>query len=782
MFLHTMDEEFPNPFAPKADEARPSDARDEASHSRGDGQNDLQSSCDGDDDLARALRESLAVQEDDARKRQAEEDALLEAALRASEADHAREQREKAAQQRRIAEIIEESRREAYRERRRREAEQQRHAILEMEIMEQSRREHEQRQQRMNAPMHIDLHERREPEAEMEELLWLRSRQSISTPGSTSSRVVSQPESCSEASAIPAPALAPPAFEVPADSPPKYEDLNLDPALSSRSMESAGQDASRANRASELDPSNPHRPEPYESNSFLQNPFPDTYHINQNPVPVNRPHDPLPEAQSELPESLFPAQNAPTNTILSTDLPHGSETQETDLSPTDPGPTPRTSLPLSRYEQMFGRYDSEDEPEPPEAISHSPKSPWSSDDEESQHGHSATEMSSAGVVPVAVSPPNAAERLLAVPSPRSHVPPSSVPAAPSPPVAFETHRPAPSSSTVALPHTSAAVPPLMRAPATPGSTAVQSPVVLESPMQASAASSSPVTAAQTSVPAFPPDFCPGQPALRGVQFGVARHAYAVALTTPSGAPLYPTPDLAAESCMPPHQRLVFPDTIDLATQPYFVVRTYSWKLLLQAMAWHGKTVVTAPRGKLYLHVAISVPRRSDNAAFMSPSFAALAFSSIEQPLVKSPQLEAFCREQGASLSCVSLVAHPLGVPTDLVTLTQTLFSAPQLSHAPALRELRQVIAAEDEWLDARAHHVPASSTASSPLNALEQQCIHQQLSLHQHPLMPVGDTHEAPHREHFRERVRRTFSRWNASNVAPDEDLAAWITPYDVSQ
>ena len=30
--------------------------------------------------------------------------------------------------------------------------------------------------------------------------------------------------------------------------------------------------------------------------------------------------------------------------------------------------------------------------------------------------------------------------------------------------------------------------------------------------------------------------------------------------------------------------------------------------------------------------------------------------------------------------------------------------------------------------------------------------------------------------------MRRKLSRWNvASNVAPEEDLATWITPYDLS-
>ena len=121
---------FPNPYDPPASETRNGATSEAPSAPAQDSE---------EDELSRALRASLVVQQDQAQKRQDEEEAMLQEALRASEAEHAMQKREREQQQQRIEEIMEESRREAYRDQRRREAEKQRHALLEMEILAQSR-------------------------------------------------------------------------------------------------------------------------------------------------------------------------------------------------------------------------------------------------------------------------------------------------------------------------------------------------------------------------------------------------------------------------------------------------------------------------------------------------------------------------------------------------------------------------------------------------------------------------------------------------------------------
>lgn len=598
------DEVFPNPYDAPAGgniDARAHETPPAAAHES------------EDDELSRALRASLVVQQDQARKRQEEEEAMLQEALRASEAEHAMQQREREQQQQHIQEIIEESRREAYRDQRRREAEKQRHALLEMEIMEQSRREHE-RRVRALSPAPPDSNSI-ESAPEMEALLWLRARPSMPTPGGT----LSCGASVNDAQEHQMPDL------------PQYEE-----------------------------PPNP----------FVREPTP-----------------PSPEEE-----------------------------------PVSPKPVQREPHVLSRYEQMFGRHEEDDG-----FLSDTPESPWSkSEDDE----------------------PSVA---LAEPDLRAAEAPPSLPAIRDPDC---------------------------QKPGTQHDSRDPSAAPAKSPPQPSAG------AFDDDLPhlPYPPEYAEGQPALRGVQFGMATHAYAMDLYAPSGAPLYPTPDLASECCMPPEHMLYFPDVIELGTErPYFVLRAYSWKMLLQTMAWHGKTRVEAPSTSLYLHVALSVPRRADSPPFASPSFALLALSTLSQPLLKTPQIASFCKERHASLTCVPLVSHPLALPTDLVTLAHTLFSAPQLSHASSLRELHQAITVEDDWLETRSQCLPLSSAPL--LGALEQQCLHQQLTLHQHPLEPLQVSQEAPpHREHFRDRMRRKLSRWNvASNVAPEEDLATWITPYDLT-
>lgn len=788
-----------------------------------------------DEELSRALRDSLAFEQEDIRRRQEEDEALLEAVLRASKADHARQLRELEEHQKREREIIEESRHEAYRDQRRREAELQRHALLEMEIMEQSRREHEQRlhAHSTTSPVHTVTAEH---DPEMENLLWLRNHPpSTSTSTSLSARsslagppdTASNPSSVAEYHAM--------AGSIPHESPPKYEDEFPNPFDSQTSTAAMGS----------ADPL-----------SSATNPISPTGHVLDSAVPSPRPlSSPVPPSSAAL-------------------------TDEDAPPPVSRGPTHT----LSRYEQLFGRHEDDwddasfrsDSPESP-----APSSGWGSEVESSEAearevpGERPTTdfMSStrAESMPesewaqhasgIDLTSSTAPLRLGNVPQPttmRSDIPLTSQPSGPMPHAdAAHAETPRARSPHVVTPHaetppleavrsgeqhpgpsplrtppatqsqfqpplggpsplsrppsytplagTSANTPPITTPPLntpppnplplrTPPGEATQSPKLPRaSPRH------SPHTTKDTNLPKtpYPPEYAEGQPALRGVQFGTAMHPFSLELSTPRGVALYPSPDLSTECVLPQaaEHMLYFPDTIELGppNRPYFVIRAYSWKLLLQAMAWYGKTVVRAQNGRLFLHVAICVPWRTDKPSFTSPAFVCLALSTDNTCATKNPTMESFCKSRQSSLTCVSLVSHPLLLPTDLVTLAQSLFSAPQLSSAPALRELKQAIASQDEWLESRAQYFSsrsASNAASSPapvdhLTMFEQQCLQHRLSLLHHPILSTGEldaqVQMPQHREHFRERVRRTFSRWNMSNVAPEEDLAAWITPYDVS-
>ncbi|PKI85319.1 hypothetical protein MVES1_001246 [Malassezia vespertilionis] len=314
----------------------------------------------------------------------------------------------------------------------------------------------------------------------------------------------------------------------------------------------------------------------------------------------------------------------------------------------------------------------------------------------------------------------------------------------------------------------------------------------------------PSTSASTRSIPYPSAYANGSPALCGVQFGVAPHIDSLALWLPDvDMPLFATPDLGATPSIPvPDEdvHLYFPDQIVLqpssAPQPWFVMRAYSWKVLLQAMAWYGHTALLSEHpGRLHLELAFSIPTSTyrDQDQGPAPSYVALGMtlSGPHTSLISTPVLERHATSRNAVLSTVSLGAHSLALPTDLVTLAQTLFSAPQLSSAPALRELRQVIARQDERLDARraelAHHARASSRdtpdSAERLDTMEWSFLNNQMSALLHPGAPPPNAPDETHarsRDHLRQRMKKTLGRWNATNVAPEADLASWITPYDL--
>lgn len=657
-----MSEAFPNPYDPPGPTPPAPSANVDAE----------------DEQLSRALRESLALEEAEKQRRWAEEQAELEAAIRASERDHAQQQRAWAEHQKKEKEILVQSKQEAYRDQRRREAERQRHALLEMEIMEQSRREHE-AHMRAYTPSLRDSASDTGAHLDMESLLWLQHCGSVSASSSGGR---------SQAASVPAAAAAAAAEW---DAPPQYE-------------------------------------------SVMPNPYTDS----EPPAPATIPA-PLPtetEAAADAPRTSPARAAAPGPTSVST--------------PTDDATTPQARAPLTRYEQMFGRYEEDDDGGDEWDASSS-----SSSSHASANARNET-VSAPSDEPLAAPPKyECAIRSTATSSPTQQPTSASVESHSAAP----TRRPPPAAPSMAS--TPASVPVAPTSPAAP---------------EAAVAAVADESAARP----YPPEYQDGQPALRGVQFGTAMHPYALELGTPQGVALYPALDLA----MAPHtpsamDSVYFPHTIDLDQgRPYFVLRAYSWKVLLQAMAWHGNARVCSARGRLYMHVAMMIPHRADLAPFAAPCMVMLALSAQPTSITQAPALQAYVTKRHASVTLISLVPHPLALPTDLVTLAQSLFSAPQLSTAPALRDLRQLIARQEEWLEARRHAIQAQATSDEG-SVLEQRFLRHQLSLLQHPVLPPDAVDvDGAHREHLRDRVRRTFARWNSAPVASDDDLTAWITPY----
>ncbi|WFD28190.1 hypothetical protein MNAN1_003196 [Malassezia nana] len=637
-----MSEAFPNPFGPPPDAERPP-ASEEAPAP--------------DDDLARALRESLAFERDAAERRQQVETAQLQAAIRASEEEHARQQRALEDHQRHVREAIESSRQEAFRDERRREAEAQRHALLEMEVMARSKREHEARMHACSSPQSYSRPfspTSREStsdigSSDLESLLWLRHRGSVTTTESASS------------------------------APPMAADT-----LSQGEMD-------------------------------LPNPFAEN--LSSAPLPrIERAISPgcVPPATAPvgLPGQEPPSRRPPPPPAHVEPLALSNEIASPTMVPaTTAEPRTGPTHTLSRYEALFGRHEEawDDEPgamphsEHGSSISLSPTA-------ESADGTEALTTGLDDATPVRETPP-------AVPS-------------------------------------KADAPGWM------------------------AESSTETSHAQ----AYPPAYVPGYPALRAVQFGAANEPYPVELRAPHGAVLYPSLDLSQGPVLPSDEmQLRFPSVVELGNeQPYFVIRTYSWKVLLQALAWHGATVVHAPGGTLYMYVTFAVPKRSDGPSFVMPSGVSLALSATAEPAsLTTSALATACAYHHVPVYTVSLAAHPITLPTDLVTLAQSLFTAPQLSAAPALRELKQVIVRHNEWIDARSHAMESRSHGGDTSETLEMRLLSHQLALLAYPVTaPDAVESEVGHREALRMRMRRTLARWNTSNVGQDEDLATWITPY----
>lgn len=705
-----MSESFPNPFDPPA--VPPPRALE---------------STDEDAELSRALQESLAFEKAECERRRMAEDEALEAAIRASHEEETRRMHDKEKRERQEQEILERSRAEAFREQRRREAERQRYALLEMEVMEQSRREHEARM-RYNSS-HVPEREPSDVDGAMESLHWLGARN-----GST-------------ASAGSSPATVPGSSCTGACTPGGSGTRRSSSVANNSSMAPAGVSAPQA---------------PYnDAPPLYDDAFPNPYAPPTQP-PASQPLVPQISTSGSPPLQVPPIHSAnaaraaappPTEASPLSPESFSSEGDSPILVPKPPQPRSR-----SRYEELFGTADNDEEPDDDE--------PYGASSLVSTQAPPAEHDALAPTAPLlspleATAEPQHCE-------PKQIVQPSD----------FQGQ----------------------------GVDAWRNEAL--APNATLSASHSPSTEThlagfeEPGMMPYPPEWADGQPALRGVQFGLAAFPYALELCTPSGAALYALPDLPRNPALPASSNqlsLYFPPTITLgdAKRPWFVLRAYSWKVLLQAMAWFGQTTLCGRGrgGQLQMELGVSVPRKVESQrhaadAFRMPSLVTLALGLVGAPGGGARALDAYCSAHQATFTEVSLAAHPLSLPTDLVTLAQTLFSAPQLSNAVALRELRHAITRQDEWIEARRAAVEACPS-SDPDSVLEQRFLAHQLSLLMHPT-PAPSASAAPttdalvdgvpgsHRDHLRQRVKKTLARWNTTNVAPEEDLAAWVTPYHI--
>lgn len=725
-----MSEAFPNPYDPPETHAAPPPPRAE----------------DEEEELSRALRESLAFEAQERERVARQEQEALQAAIAASQ-DEARQEQEalraaiaasqneeKQRREREQQSLLQERQalEQSTQEARRREAEHQRQALLEMEVLQQSRREHE---------------------AQM------RYRQSLS--------------------------FSPPSRRGTAD-------LGAEESLLWLGAPTSGRSTPRTGTAS---------PPPIASSSGRRREM-DTAPLGPPPAAVRAPLSSTLLGSTGLESEPAPrvASSEPTSSGSSI------ESEHSDISLTLPPP------PQSRYEAALAAAEAEYDPRTSEHA-------WGTDtdaDADAASFGARTPSTASDTLPNPFNAPHPA------PAYDEEDEAHAVPIMPLQPQRYPGQRTPPppgmlAAASAAQEHSAAYT--LDDQPWAAAHPVPMSPTPDEAPEPSWTQPASPSRgtpsamerqASGVGVP-YPEEHANGQPALRGVQFGFAATPYDLSLyATPCApAPLYARPDLSLEPHLPmdrmaqPEQRLqlFFPERITLRDEeeekrPWFVMRAYSWKVLLQALAWYGHATLASgtPDARMQPELAFCMPRRADGPHDTVPTFVVLALRlAVHGPhRVGAPQvLETYAARLGACITTVSLAQHTLALPTDLVTLAQTLFSAPQLSSAPALRELRQVIARQDEWLETRRAEIAQrvrmhAGDPGAPVDraeSLEWSMLHHQLSLLQHPgALPADPATEAPsgHREHLRQRMKKKLARWGGA--APDQDLSAWITPYDLAQ
>ncbi|WFC97478.1 hypothetical protein MYAM1_000192 [Malassezia yamatoensis] len=804
-----MDESFPNPYDTPAPHT---------SH-------DTQPEESEEDELNRAIRESLSLEADAKERQRREEQEAVQAAIAASrDEERLRQEREQRSllEERKILEL---SRQEA----RRREAELQRQALIEKEILEQSRRDHDASRQSRQSNIPSPY-----PSADFsdeESLLWLETRKSLSVSSHSSAQSSSQ-------------------YPVASSSGQKL-------ASARTSTISTGQQS--RNQWQPIDKSPLHQQNPFEANSAATSfenpnePFAQSQHerpsVGQSSVASlsdGREVFRAPDRQSSFPnpyETNEPRQTSPNqhgNSLQMTQSEQDTISSPSTVSASNSsfGSSPKPVIPsLSRYEAALNAAAQA------EQDSESDDS-WANDDYSDQQDlnvHRDFDRSNEGKVGSEQEHVTAEDEYLAgrrsdhespFTATTQHTDFSEIN-----PYRGQNTEPQHGETMQTTPVAQAAKPYQTRdqsrdslAESAPRITAgsffrtdgrlqaqnvsqpdsgwrAQAEQSLDSPVASERSSSRTSFERRASLfgEPYPPENINGQPALCGVQFGFAESPYSLelfALPTCS-TPLFARPSLDMHPRLPESSnesaqplQLFFPSRITFTMNPsrrWFVIRAYSWKLLLQTMAWYGHTALYAqdPNLRLRPELAFCMPRRPNSLQDGAPTFVSLAMAvdNLSTDFSKSTQgLETYAARLGATISTVSLAQHALALPMDFVTFAQTLFSAPRLSSAPALRDLKQIIAKHDEWLTTRCDDLAQRARSESDLDPnenLEWMWLHNELTVLQHPSAPPTDPAReftpTSHREHLKQRVKKKLSRWSGVS-ATDKDLSCWITPYDLSQ
>ncbi|WFD41561.1 hypothetical protein MPSI1_000192 [Malassezia psittaci] len=803
-----MNESFPNPYDTPAPHT-PHDLLPEESE---------------EDELNRAIQESLSLEADAKERQRREEQEAVQAAIAASrDEERQRQEREQRSllEERRIMEL---SRQEA----RRREAELQRQALLEKEILEQSRRDHNASRQyrQSNIPSSY-------PSADFsdeESLLWLETRKSLSVSSHSSAQSSSQ-------------------YPVASSSGP-----NL--ASARTSTVSTGQQS--RNQWQPIDRSPLHQQNPFEANGAatgFESSIPQLAQSEREPpsdsqsaIASSDGHEifEAPERQFSFPNPYEMNEHQQATLNQRAYSPQMTQSEQDNIpSPSTVSPSgssfglsPKTFIPpLSRYEAALNAAaQAEQDSESDDSWANDDSSdqqnttlqrgfdPSNEDQVGSEQEHVTAQddymagQTGSHELPFTVttqhtdrSELNSYRDQLAEPQHEESMQTTPIAQAANP---YEARDQSKDSNAEFAPRITAGA--FFRPDSKLQAQNASQPVSdwhptadesLDSPVASERSSSRTSFERRASLfgEPYPPENSNGQPALSGVQFGFAESPYSLelfALPT-SSTPLFARPSLDMRPRLPESSnesaqplQLFFPSRITLSmnsSRKWFVIRAYSWKLLLQTMAWYGHTALYAqdPDLRLRPELAFCMPRRSNSLQDGAPTFVSLAMAvdNLSVDFSKSAQgIETYAARLGAIASTVSLAQHALALPMDLITFAQTLFSAPRLSSAPALRDLKQAIAKHDEWLSTRCDDLAQRARSESGLDAnenLEWLWLHNELTILQHPSAPPAEPARAitptSHREQLKQRVKKKLSRWSGV-PATDKDLSCWITPYDLSQ
>ncbi|SNX82271.1 uncharacterized protein MEPE_00977 [Melanopsichium pennsylvanicum] len=402
----------------------------------------------------------------------------------------------------------------------------------------------------------------------------------------------------------------------------------------------------------------------------------------------------------------------------------------------------------------------------------------------------------------------------------------------------------------------------------------------------------------TSVVSLPPEQR-GQRALAGVEFGFSNLPFAPKLDRsrlPS-AQSASTAVSASSGSTSATAKLLFPASIELPSvsklsahssqgppeASFFVLRAYSWKSLLRAIAWYGNSRVEAApeevaaandrhsRCLLQAEVEFVTPTRVDlgygvgeyarvsqNTGSMpknpSPTHVALCLSLLPighskdagawlksegYQVIKreSRRLDAWYAGRGSTRRLIQLARQPPALPVTFVEVAQLLHASHTFSaacpssgsvarHSP--RDLHHAIERHDEGFVRKQKAMLAAGSALTPQsgglistsslassnprlsmqgpnrtshstellrNAEDDDDVEDdedEMDINDFGLLEQGlatngsfdaqDKVLMGKRQRLKAKVKRRLAKRNADGRIVDEDLAAWITPFDLSQ